>query len=73
MKWGEFVAELSHPQIKAISEISRDIGQVCLASVVIPFLVPQFSPDRVAAIIVGLSIAFGAWIMSIHLVKNIYD
>jgi hypothetical protein len=62
------VLELSDGQIKTASEIFRDIGQVSLASVVLPAFVPAIDTSLLGLGIVGM---FGAWFISIALVRNL--
>jgi len=62
---------LSPAQIKNISAIAADLGQVCIASAVVPFVVPQFAPEAVTTIISGLLFAVIFWILSIVFVKNL--
>jgi len=71
MQWREHVAELSDEQIKGIAEISRDIGQVSVASIVIPFLVTGFSPERIPLVLSGAALAIFAWSISIVFLKNL--
>ena len=71
MKLEEFVADLSDEQIKGISEISRDIGQVCLASGVVPFIFPAFAPERTLSMLAGLILAFIFWGISINFLKRL--
>jgi len=44
-----------------------DIGQVCLASIVIPFILDK--PD-IIKIFVGLTFSFSFWTVSVLLVKT---
>ena len=60
----------SSVQLKTISEIFSDIGQVCIASMVIPFIIPGFEKDQIATIILGTSLALLFWTLSILLVKK---
>ena len=71
MQWREYVAELSNEQIKGIAEISRDIGQVSLASIVIPAFIPGFEGSNFPLIVSGAILMLGMWATSITLVKNI--
>ena len=62
---------MSREQIKTLSEILADLGQVSIASVVIPFVIPTFSKDAIMTIIIGTLLALLFWTLSILLVKNI--
>jgi hypothetical protein len=64
-------ANISAEQVKGISEIARDVGQVCLASAVVPFLVPSFAPDKLPMVLLGLGFAASCWLISIYLLKYI--
>lgn len=58
---------LIEARINRLSEICADIGQVCLASIVIPFLIDK---DDSSMIILGLFSATGSWILSLLLVRK---
>ena len=61
---------LSSEQIKTLSAILADLGQVSIASVVIPFVIPTFSENALATIISGTLVAILLWTLSILFVKN---
>ena len=61
MDWREYIPDLTDEQIKGVAEILRDMGQVALASGVIPFLFPIFIPERAFAMLVGLTAAIMFW------------
>jgi len=54
-------------RINRISEICMDIGQVCLGSMVFPFLMNNFD---IIKMLTGLVITIGFWIISVLLVKS---
>ncbi len=58
-------------QYKTISGILADLGQVCVASAVVPFVIPHFSPDAMASIIGGFMFAIFFFGSSVALVKNL--
>ena len=69
MDWKEYVpTDLSAEQRKGVSEIARDIGQVSLASVVIPAFIP--SVDTVFFSF-GIVVMIATWLISIMLLRNI--
>lgn len=61
----------SHEQLKAISGIMAGLGQVCIASAVVPFIVPSFMPNAMPTIVAGSLLAILFWTMSITSVKSI--
>lgn len=63
--------DLSDEQVRGISEIFRDIGQVSLASIVIPAFIPGFEQNSIPLIVSGALFMIGMWAVSISLVKNI--
>ena len=71
MDWREYVLELSDDQIKAVSEICRDIGQVCLASGVVPFIFPTFIPERTTSVFTALILAVIFWSISIKFLNRL--
>jgi len=58
--------KLVDARLNRLSEVFMDIGQVCLGSVVIPFIINRFSK---IGFITGLVISFAFWTGSILLVK----
>jgi len=54
-------------RINRISEICMDIGQVCLASIVIPFLLNK---SDIIKVFLGLAFSFSFWTISVLLVKT---
>jgi len=58
--------KLAEARLNRLSDIFMDIGQVCLGSVVIPFIISRFS---IIGIITGLIFSFAFWTGSILLVK----
>jgi len=61
MQLKQAINDLSSEQIKGLAEIARDIGQVSVASIVIPFLVTGFSPERTPLVLSGAVLAIFAW------------
>ena len=62
---------LTNSQLKVLSEIYRDIGQIAFASMVVsPFLIDI---DRINWVIVvsGLLVSVFCWLYSLSLVKNL--
>lgn len=59
--------KLTKAQFRKISDISSDIAQVSLASVVIPFLLDQQEPMLV---LLGIGICTIFWSASLYLAKN---
>jgi len=58
--------KLLEARLNRLSDIFMDIGQVCLGSVVIPFIINKFS---IIGIITGLIFSFVFWTASILLVR----
>jgi len=54
-------------RINRISEICADTGQVCLGSVVIPFLINEFD---IIILLFGLMFSFIFWTGSVLLVRK---
>ena len=63
---------LSSEQIKTLSAILADLGQVAVVSIVLPFIFPTFSEDAVSKIIFGSLLSLFFWVSSVLLVKNIH-
>ena len=59
--------ELNQEQIKKLADIFESIGQIMVASIVIPFLLDSFDP--LVAITGGL-LALAAWITSLLLLEK---
>jgi hypothetical protein len=68
--WKKYGRALNQEQIKGIAEISRDIGQVCLASIVIPAFVPGFQETNAYLIALGFMLMVLMWGASIFLLKR---
>ncbi|HEX9722565.1 MAG TPA: hypothetical protein VGA53_04865 [Candidatus Paceibacterota bacterium] len=69
MEWREYIpTDLSAEQRKGLSEIARDIGQVSLASVVIPAFIPSVEFSLLGF---GFVAMFAFWGISIILVRNL--
>lgn len=62
---------LSIEQLKAIAGILSDLGQICIASVVIPFVFPSFAEDALPTIVLGLLLAIFFWTLSILSVRSL--
>ena len=62
---------LSSEQIKTASSILADLGQVAIASAVVPFLIPDFRPEAMATIMFGSLLAFLFWTLSIFAVQSL--
>lgn len=60
----------SSEQLKAISAILKDLGQVCIASAVVPFVIPHFISGTASIIFVGALLAILFWTLSIITVKS---
>jgi len=58
---------LSHPQFQKLSDITADVGQVVVASVVIPLFIDSFHP---LVAILGLMAAVACWATSLLLLKH---
>jgi hypothetical protein len=58
-------------QIEMLAEIAKDIGQISLASSVIPFIFPDFMPEKIMTMWGGLMVAFLFWGSSIMLIKKV--
>jgi len=58
---------LKETQVDKLSDISADIAQVCLASIVIPFLVDKYKP---LLVIWGLSVSLVFWGISLLLLRS---
>jgi hypothetical protein len=71
MNLNEFVERLSREQVQAISAIARDIGQICLASIVIPAFIPWLEFTNIPLVAFGALLMFGMWIISIIIVKHV--
>ena len=63
---------LSSEQIKTLSAILADLGQVAVVSIVLPFIFLTFSEDAVSKIIFGSLLSLFFWVSSVLLVKNIH-
>ena len=65
----KMIIRLDNDQLKALSNIMADIGQVALGSSVVPFLsgVDKANPTVVLS---GLVITFGFWVLSIIFAKR---
>ncbi len=61
----------SSEQLKAISSILADLGQVRVASAVIPFVVPHFRPDATVSMIGGFIFAIFFFWSSVNSVKHL--
>ena len=62
---------LSSEQIKTTSSILGDLGQVAIASAVVPFVIPDFRPEAMATIMFGSLLALLFWVLSILAVKSL--
>jgi hypothetical protein len=60
---------LSHEQLKTVSGILANLGQVCIASAVFPFVVPRFAPEAALSIFSGALLALFFWALSVAFVK----
>lgn len=60
---------LDKNQLKALSEIASDAGQVFLGSCVIPFLI-GFDKTRLEVLLSGLVLTFGCWCLRLFLVRG---
>jgi len=58
-------------QIKTISGIFANLGNIFFASIVIPFIATSQSPDEILLLLSGVSVAITLWVISITLVKEI--
>ena len=63
--------ELTSSQLKTLSEISRDIGQVVFATVVVSPLVIGIDRINWLTVISGIIPTFAFWSLSIWIVKNL--
>lgn len=61
--------KLNDDQLKALSEITSDIGQAVFASAIIPF---AFQLDKVRPTLVALAliVAVGCWVITVYLLKG---
>ena len=61
---------LSKEQIRVVSNILLDLGQISVASVVLPFVVPDFHDDAWPTIVSGSLLASLFWFLSILSAKK---
>ena len=62
---------LNYEQIRVLSRILSDLGQLSVASAVVPFVVPKFAPDSVLTVFSGFLFATFFWLLSILSAKSI--
>jgi hypothetical protein len=60
-------------QLKVLADILENIGNISLASVVLPYVIPHVQRSEVMTIIGGLVVACLFWTLSVLLVKNNYS
>jgi hypothetical protein len=65
--------QIADSQLKALSGIAADIGQVCLASMVMPFVVPILDRSGFWMLVSGLILAFIFWFFSVWVVRSVDD
>lgn len=53
-----------------LSAICADIGQVCLASIVIPFVLEKYNPQMLT---LGVILTGASWILSLILTKGQHE
>lgn len=61
---------LTKTQLKSLSEISADIGQVFFASAVVTPLVSGLEAEKLPVILSGLVGSFTFWLLSVLFVKE---
>lgn len=61
--------QLSPSQLKTLSEITRDIGQVVLGATVVPII---FGIDKThpTVLLLGIVATLGCWVLSLFLIKR---
>ena len=62
--------KFSHTQVAKLSDISADVAQVILASIVIPFAIDKF--DQIM-LIWGLVVCVLFWVLSIYWSREKYE
>ncbi len=63
--------ELQDEQRKVVSDILVNLGNISLASVALPFLVPMTSVGALPAAILGTLLALLFWSLSVVVVKDL--
>ena len=60
------MTSVQHAQLQKLADISADIGQVALASIVIPFFIDKYQP---LVAFLGVIVAATFWILSLLLIQ----
>ena len=62
--------KIDQEQKRMLAGILANVGNISIASVALPFIIPEFNQDQLMAIIAGLLLAVILWTSSILLVKK---
>lgn len=68
-----YVYMLNYEQTRVLPRILSDLGQLSVASAVVPFVVPKFAPDSILTVISGFLFATFFWLLSILSAKFIQN
>ena len=60
-------------QLKVLTDILTNVGNISLASLVLPYIVPHVERSEIMTIVGGLVVACLFWTLSILLAKNNYS
>lgn len=63
------MANLTDTQLKMLAEIIANAGQVCLASIVVPFLFGSATMN-IQLLLIGLTLTAICWLSSLILIKD---
>jgi len=59
---------LSDSQLKFLSDVSLMTGQVCLASLVIPYFISQFNASF---LLLGIILTASSWLVGLLIIRNV--
>lgn len=61
---------LTDSQLKILADIGVAVGQISVASMILPFVVPVIDESKTSMIILGAGITLGSWFMSLLVVRK---
>jgi len=65
------VRSFKESQLKVLSDVCRDVGQVSLASAVVPPLISGLDRELLRVVTLGVAVSLVFWLLSILLVRRV--
>ncbi len=62
---------LTHSQLDKLADVFIAVGQLAMASMVLPFTVPSLDVEKTFVIFLGVAGAVSCWLISILLVRRL--